>query len=208
MSDPAASREWFNRLSVGALSLVDQLPDDAAHRPGLGNWTLGELAVHTLRAWTTLTKYLSEDEPEHPHVISAADYLVAGLTQPGVHEGVEQRARADAAEIGDSLSAAAHEAFAAAREALGEAPNNRVVATRFGNLQVREYLRTRNLELAVHGLDLAGALDVEPPAVFAEAAVPALALLGEVAAKRGTALELVRAATGRAPLRPDYTLLH
>lgn len=207
MTDLTASREWFTRLTRAALSLIDQVPEDAADRPGLGNWNLAELTAHTIRAWTVLSKALADDEPTGQSPISAVQYLVDGLTAPGVHPGVEERARNDAAELGVSLAAAAREAAAAAREALDEAPDNRLVSSRFGTLALREFLRTRNLELVVHGLDLARALGTEPPTELVEATVPALSLLGQVAVQRGMAVALLEAATGRVPLAADYSLM-
>ncbi|MGA4668389.1 maleylpyruvate isomerase family mycothiol-dependent enzyme [Propionibacteriaceae bacterium Y1923] len=207
MTELAASREWYARLSRGVLGLIEQVPEDAAQRPGLGNWTLAELAAHSMRAWTTLTQYLADPEPTGETPISAVVYLAEGMATDGVHAGVEQRARQDAAEIGTSLAAAAREAAAAARDALDEAPDSRLVTTRFGVLALRDFLRTRNLELVVHGLDLAKALGVEPPPELVEATVPAMLLLTQVAVERGMAVPLLEAAAGRAPLDAGYNLM-
>lgn len=208
MTELAASREWFTRLTRATLSVIDQIPQDAAQRPGLGNWNLAELTAHTIRAWTVLSQALAGEEPTGAAPISAVQYLAQGLTLEGVHAGVEERARNDASEIGADLVAAAHAAAAAAREALDEAPDNRLVTSRFGVLPLREFLRTRNLELVVHGLDLTQALGTEPPPVLVEATVPALSLLAQVAVERGMAVPLLAAATGRAPLGADYSLMH
>lgn len=207
MTELAASREWFARLTRGVLELIDQVPADAAQRPGLGNWNLAELGAHTLRAWTTLTKYLGDPEPSGEAPSTAAEYLARGLATEGAAAGVEQRGREDAAEIGDSLAAAAREAAAGARDALDEAPDSRMLTTRFGAMALRDFLRTRNLELVVHGLDLARVLGVEPPAVLVEATVPAMALLTEVAVQRGQAVALLEAASGRTPLPEGFSLL-
>lgn len=207
MTELAASREWFTRLTRATLAVIEQVPPDAAQRPGLGNWNLAELAAHTMRAWTTLTQYLAQPEPSGQTPTTAVRYLSEGLSTEGTHAGVEERARQDAAEIGDSLAAAAREAAAAARDALDEAPDNRLVASRFGTMPLRDFLRTRNLELVVHGLDLARALGIDPPRDLVEATVPALSLLAQVAVERGSAVQLLEAATGRVPLDAGYTLM-
>lgn len=207
MTELSAVREWFRHVSRGALALIEQVPPDAAERPGLGNWNLAELTAHTIRAWTTLTQYLESPEPAGQAPMSAAEYLATGMTTPGIHEGVEQRAREDAAELGGSSAAAAREAAAAALEALEEAPDNRLVMSRLGPLTLREFVRTRTLELVVHGLDLARALGVEPPKEVRDAAVPAITLLAQAAAERGMATELLEAAAGRRELPGDYNLM-
>lgn len=207
MTELAASREWYLRLSRGVLAVIDQIPADALQRPGLGNWNVAELTAHTIRSWTILTRYLGEPEPTSHAPITAVRYLVEGMSIDGVHAGVEERGRQDAAEIGASLAAAAHESAAAARDALDEAPDNRLVETRFGVLPLREFLRTRNLELVVHGLDLVRALGIETPPDLVEATVPALSLLAQVAVERDMAVALLEAATGRVQLAAGYNLM-
>jgi hypothetical protein len=93
--------------------------------------------------------------------------------------------------------------------ALRAAPPGRVVQTRHGDLMLlREFLRTRVLELAVHGLDLAAALDREPWITAQAAAVTEDLLLPSAAAGRLRAetgwdrVGLIARLTGRRPVTP------
>ena len=65
-----------------------------------------------------------------------------------------------------------------------------------GTMALADYLRTRNLEVVVHGLDLAKALGLDwtPPR---DSAADAFALLGEIAVDRGVANNVLPALTGR-----------
>ena len=82
----------------------------------------------------------------------------------------------------------------------------RVVQTRHGDLMLlAEFLRTRVLELAVHGLDLAAALDRGPwmtapaAAVTEDLLLPAAAAAGLHADTGWDQVTLIAALTGQAP---------
>jgi hypothetical protein len=94
-------------------------------------------------------------------------------------------------------------AWRAADAAVAAAPPGRLVRTRHGDaMALTEFLRTRVVEVAVHGLDLAEALDRRPWLTPTAAAVVADLVAGRpVPADLGwDALTLVRKATGRVPL--------
>ncbi|HEY7921089.1 MAG TPA: hypothetical protein VIE45_15615, partial [Streptosporangiaceae bacterium] len=93
-----------------------------------------------------------------------------------------------------------------------DAAPGRVVRTRHGDpMLVTEFLRTRVLELAVHGLDLAAALDREPWMTFQAAQVTEDLLLPAGAAGRLRAetgwdrVGLIARLTGRHPVTPAET---
>lgn len=206
MDAAADPRQWFTVASTGAVEVLDAVPDGAWPRPGLGEWTVRELGAHTVRAWTTLRDYLGEPlPPADSPVLTAAEYLAVGMAAPGVHDGVAQRARDDAAALhDDDLVAAARTAAIEAAALVDATPDDRRVPTRFGVLTLREYLRTRALELTVHGLDLAHAVGGDVPPRLRAAAVPALGLVAELAGQRDDAVRLLAAATGRAGLDPGF----
>ena len=205
MHASAEPRQWFGTASAAVVDLVAAVPGDAVERQGLGEWSVRELVAHTLRAWTTVRDYLAEPvPPEGTPVLTAAEYLAQGMAVPGIHEGVAQRARDDAAALGDDLAAAAREAAGRAAALVDAEPDDRLLPTRLGVMTLREYLRTRSFEITVHGLDLARAAELDPPAALRSAAVPALGLVAELAGERGDAVALLEAATGRAPLPVGY----
>lgn len=94
----------------------------------------------------------------------------------------------------------------AADAAVAAAPPERVVRTRHGDaMSLTEFLRTRVVEVGVHGLDLAVALDRPPWLTPQAAAVIADLLTGGRPAPAGLGwdrLTLIRKTTGRAALTP------
>jgi uncharacterized protein (TIGR03083 family) len=207
--DAAADpREWFAVASDAVLDVLASVPDEHWHRPGLGEWTVRELVAHTVRAFTTVRDYLAEPVPrDGTPTITAAEYLAQGMALPGIHEGVAQRARDDAAALGDDPAGAAREAAATVVELLGGEPDGRLLPTRIGVMTLGEYLRTRAFELTVHGLDIARAAGLVAPPGLRAAAVPAIGLAAELAGRRDDAVALLAAATGReAPVRFDGRL--
>ncbi|NED51137.1 hypothetical protein G3I24_09490, partial [Micromonospora aurantiaca] len=87
------------------------------------------------------------------------------------------------------------------------APPGLVVRTRHGDaMALPEFLRTRVVEVAVHGLDLADALDRPPWLTPPAAAVVAGVLTGGAPVPPGLrwdTLTVLRKATGRLPLTGD-----
>lgn len=107
MDARTSPRAWFDAVSGTVVEVVAGVPDDAWSGPGLGEWTVRELVAHLSRAWSTVRDYLAEPEPAvGTPVLTAAQYLTEGLTLPGVHEQVAQRARGDVAALGDAPAAA------------------------------------------------------------------------------------------------------
>jgi uncharacterized protein (TIGR03083 family) len=208
MDATADPRAWFATSAGAVVGLVAAIPDDAWERPALGEWTLRELVAHTVRAWSTVRAYLAEPRPAaDSSVISASQYLAHGVTVPGVHEGVAQRARDVVGELGDDPAAVVRAVADDVAALVDGEPDERLVPTRFGVLTLTEYLRTRAIELTVHGIDIARASGLELPSDLAASCVPALGLCAEAAGARGLAVPLLDAATGRAALPDDYTLL-
>ncbi|TNH26533.1 maleylpyruvate isomerase family protein [Micromonospora orduensis] len=98
------------------------------------------------------------------------------------------------------------QSWRAADAAVAAAPPERVVRTRHGDaMRLTEFLRTRVVEVGVHGLDLAVALDRPPWLTPQAAAVIADLLTGGRPAPAGLCwdrLTLIRKTTGRAALTP------
>jgi uncharacterized protein (TIGR03083 family) len=208
MDATAESRDWFATSSGAVVGLVAAVPAGTWDSPGLGEWTVRELVAHTLRAWTTVRVYLAEPQPAaDSSVIGAADYLAHGVSVPGVHEGVAQRARDDVVRLSDDPPSVVRAIAGEVSTLVDAEPDDRLVPTRFGVLTLAEYLRTRAFELTVHGLDIARAAGLEPSADLTACSVPALGLCAEAAGVRGLAVPLLDAATGRAALPADFTLL-
>jgi Mycothiol maleylpyruvate isomerase N-terminal domain len=150
------------------LSLVLAGLDDAAFaRPSAcAPWTVAELAYHVRMTMGRLPGMLAAPEPAGPDLVSAAGYYRADQRfSTATNAGRIQSAQRGAATLAGAAARARdfEVAWGQAEMALRDAPPGRVVRTRHGDrMLLTEFLRTRVLELAVHGLDLVAALDREP----------------------------------------------
>lgn len=199
----------------GRLAEVAAETDDAAFaRPSrCAPWTAAEVLHHVLTGMARLEGMLAEPEPE-PAVaalVTGPGYYRAGQRfSPAVNDDRVESARRGAAALANAADRARD--FARTREQalslLRAAPPGRVVVTRHGDrMLLAEFTRTRVLELAVHGLDLAAALDREPwttaPAaqVTEELLLPAEGSAAELRAAAGwDQTTLIAKLTGRVQL--------
>ncbi len=150
--------------------------------PALGSWNVGELGGHLVRVAGSPAVYLAADAPtDLPMLVDAGAYFASYLS--GGEDGraaVAQRARDQLEEFGGiaSISSAFDEALQASVQAFDslEAPFP-AIATPYGLIALDEYLVTRVVELTIHGLDLAHAIDLdwEPPASALRTTLMALA---------------------------------
>ncbi len=172
-------------------------------------WTAAELLYHVRTGLGRLNDMLAAAEPAEGGLVSAPGYYRAGqrFSQAVNDERVASAQRGAAALDG---AAARARDFALAREEavalLRATPPERVVRTRHGDrMLVTEFARTRVLELAVHGLDLAAALGRPPWTTARAARVTEELLLPLPAAELRTAagwdpVTLIAKLTGRTAL--------
>ncbi|HEY1920473.1 MAG TPA: maleylpyruvate isomerase N-terminal domain-containing protein [Streptosporangiaceae bacterium] len=214
--------------------------DDASftHPSPCAPWTAGELLFHVQMTMERLDVMLAEPEPDGSGLVTAAGYYradrrfsadanaeriasaqrgAACLPGAAAYPPGAATALPDVAVVSPSAAARA-DAFRQARyriwSLLQTVPPGRIVRTRHGDrMPLTEFLRTRVLELAVHGLDLAAALD-RPPWMTAAAAevVEQLLLPDEDATRLRSAtgwdqLTLIAKLTGRTPATPAQTRL-
>ncbi|WP_433528862.1 maleylpyruvate isomerase N-terminal domain-containing protein [Micromonospora sp. CA-263727] len=166
-------------------------------------WNVAQLLAHVHTGVGRLADMLADEAPAQPHV-NAAEYFGVAKFTPQVD--ADRIASAQASGAPDSASRVAVEfdrAWRATLAAVDADSPGRVVRTRHGDaMAVTEFLRTRVLEVGVHGLDLAAALD--RPAWLTPAAGRVIAdlLTGgrEVPVELGwDRLTLIAKATGRSP---------
>lgn len=187
--------------------LVRQIGDNAWDGPGLGEWTVRDLVGHTSRSLVTVSTYL-KTTAQREDVVSAADYyakirdISAGLGGDAIVERGRQAGRdlgADPAAAIDALVPRVLAEIDAVDDPLIEV---------IGGLGIRlsSYLPTRTFEIAVHGMDIARAIGIDP-------APPqdVLADAGALAARIGVALDhgpaMLLALTGRADLPPGFSVV-
>ncbi len=122
-----------------------------------------EVAVHALRGAYRIIEFLSVPssggEPEKD-AVTYYRYDAAAEGPVIVKRAQEEsRKRAPDADIPGEWRAVWDEALTAARKVSDDDP---VVATPFGTLRLREYLKTRCVEVGVHAMDLRDALGLAP----------------------------------------------
>lgn len=169
--------------------------------PGLGVWDLEGLVGHFLRAVRTPLSYLTAPEPHGTALPGAPHYLAAYLGRrdedpAAIDESVAARGTGEIATDSRHPRELLLEDARRLDAALATTPADRLIGTPFGPLRLGDYLRTRALEVVVHGTDIARAVGTtwSPPEILI---TDVLSLLGEVSLLRGTALDLVCALTGR-----------
>lgn len=183
-----------SRFLAQAAALV---PDDRWDGPGLGTWTLRELAGHANRSHATIEEYLLR--PRAPELPGSA-YFSA--------ESIAARGREAVAVLGADPAAAVAAASAEAIALVGRTAPDAVVGSPAGTMTLRQYLPSRIAELTVHGLDIVAAAGaaLDPPASALRAS---LAFAAAAAARRGgtkDATAVLLALTGRGALPAGYSI--
>jgi uncharacterized protein (TIGR03083 family) len=138
-------------------------------------WTVGELFWHVLNGAGRVRGMLAEPEPPGPEppepgppgfgLVTAAGYYQADrrFSAATNADRIATAQRGAAGQDAGGLRAAFDRAWRATLADCGAAPRGRRVLTRHGDVMLlTEFMRTRGLELAVHGLDLAAGLGRDP----------------------------------------------
>lgn len=169
--------------------------------PGLGVWTVRELAAHTLRGFTTIERYLAAEPTVDRVIVDAADYYRIVLSDPNVHAGVAERGRAAGAQLSDPVG----EAEATSQRVLAlvaSTADDEVVNTFMGQMMFVEYLATRVAEVALHTLDVQRASG-QPTTLQPATSSMVVGLMAELAEP----VALLLALTGRGTLPIDFNVL-
>jgi uncharacterized protein (TIGR03083 family) len=197
-------RETFGEAARAFVDLVRRLPQDRWDGPGLGEWDLRSLVGHTSRSLVTVETYLRQPVDTEEVPTPAAYYVaVADLDNAAVAERGRQAGQALGENPAEFVDALAHRLIAQV-----ETAGNPLIHTAAGGMRLENYLSTRTFELVVHGLDIAAAVpDVEPPE-FSDQLLSEVARVAATAAVlRGSGVELMLALTGRATLRPGFSVV-
>ncbi len=196
-------REAFGEAARAFAELVRSLPADSWDRPGLGEWSVRDLVGHTSRALITVETYLKQPA-ETEDVSTPAGYLAA----LGAVDAAAVAARGR--EAGRALGAdptATIDALIERVLPLVDRDDNPLISTAAGGMRLEAYLPTRTFELVVHTLDIAAAASIEPPGYSDQLLSEVAAIAATAAVIRGFGPELLRALTGRQPLRPDFSVV-
>jgi uncharacterized protein (TIGR03083 family) len=197
-------RETFAEAARTFADLVPRIPEDRWDGPGLGEWDLRSLIGHTSRSLTTIETYLSQPADIEEVPTPAAYYVaIADLDNAAVAERGRQAGQALGDHPVEFVNALARRVVAKVEDA-----GNPLMHTAAGGMRLENYLSTRTFELVVHSLDIAAAVpDIEPPEFSGQLLSEVARLAATAAVLRGGGVELMLALTGRAALRPGFSVV-
>lgn len=153
----------FRQVSHWWKSLVGAIDDGVWDQAALGEWSVRELVAHTNRAYRTIPLYLEGEVKDDTWIPTAAAYYRTVLAEETPHVHIAARAKIEADQRGDWVEATAQMAERAER-LVATTAEDATVHLFVGEMALDQYLATRVLELVVHGLDLAAAIDFPSPA--------------------------------------------
>jgi uncharacterized protein (TIGR03083 family) len=206
MGAGTTDRSAFAAATSAFLALTHRVRPDAWEQQGLGVWTVRDLVGHTSRSLVTIEAYLGKPSPGEPLDDPVAYYHAAQAVLAD-KDAVAQRGRDAGAAMGDDppsyLNALAQRVLAM----VDASPDDVPVGTPLGTMTLGGYLPTRVFELAVHSLDLARALNLDPPQSLGPAVGKACELVGRLAASSPHADEFLLALTGRTALPAGFSVV-
>ncbi|MDY6996285.1 MAG: maleylpyruvate isomerase N-terminal domain-containing protein [Actinomycetota bacterium] len=209
MTPGAEPHQVFASAVGGFTELARLIPDSAWDGPGLGEWTVRDLVGHTSRALTTVSTYLQHPTDRAADTDAVGYYVAVREIAAGLGSAdVAERGRQAGRDLGEHPVAAIEALAARALADVDDAADADPVLEVIGGLRIRlgAYLPTRTFELAVHCLDIAGAVGIDrspPAAVLADAA----ALAARVGVALGAGPAVLLTLTGRATLPAGFTVV-
>ncbi|MCW3840009.1 maleylpyruvate isomerase N-terminal domain-containing protein [Micromonospora yasonensis] len=157
----AAFRDECERLEQVLRGLTEADLDRPTPCPP---WAVRDLLAHVRTGAGRLVDMLAAPAPDRAEVDAAGYFGRAKFTPEVDRDRIDSARRAARGPAGvPGLADGFAEAWRAADAAVAAQPSGRLVRTRHGDaMTLTEFLRTRVMEVGVHGLDLADALDRRP----------------------------------------------
>jgi hypothetical protein len=204
-------RRIYRSAAVAYVDLVSRVPADRWDGPGLGEWTMRDLAGHTAGSGLRQVSAVLQKPAEEIALPSAEAYWAMARQVPAevlaaVIAASHEDARATGLALGDEPAEVVREMAGRATHAVAAVGDDDVVTTAAGGMRVRDWLPTRTFELVVHGMDVAAAAGV-PHGLSPEAVAEATAQAARVAIAVGDGETLLRALTGRAELPSRFSVV-
>jgi uncharacterized protein (TIGR03083 family) len=197
----------FSSAAQSFAALVREIPARAWGEPGLGEWDVRALVGHTSRSLTTVRSYLRTTADREDIATPQEYYVRVTPSALGiVPADVAERGRQAGRDLGDDPAAAVEELVSGVTSDLATVDNPLIEVIGGLGIRLHTYLPTRVFELAVHGIDIARALDMPfrlPEAVLAEA----LDVATRTAIATGHGESVLMALTGRSTLPPSFSVV-
>ncbi len=187
--------------------LVREIPPAAWDRPGLGDWDVRALVGHTSRSLSTVSGYLKTTAESEDITTPAEYYVRVTASALGIDpEAVAERGRLAGRALGDDPAGAVDALMAQTLRELQTVDDPLIEVIGGLGIRLHTYLPTRVFELAVHGLDIARAVDI-PLALPSDVLAEAVQLASRVAVTTGQGETVLLALTGRAGLPPSFSVV-
>jgi uncharacterized protein (TIGR03083 family) len=187
--------------------LVRQIPAEAWDGPGLGEWDLRALVGHTSRSLITVSTYLQQPAETEDITTPQQYYAMVNPSALGLDPAdVVERGRQAGRDLGDDPASAVDALVSRVLDELAVAGDPLITVLGGAGIRLHTYLPTRTFELAVHSLDIAGALGI-PFTLPADALAEALVLASGIAVAAGQGETVLLALTGRTALPPSFSVV-
>ncbi len=199
-------RNGFKEAARFFVETVTRVPDDRWDAPGLGSWSVREVAAHTAHTFEAISGYESPARTaERIELTNPTDFYLTVL-DPGRSAARDRRAQERGRQLSDSPPSVIRQMANGALAVLDGIPDGHPSQAIGGGVRFIDWLATRVVELTVHGLDIARAVDIDTDAPSAALTVT-LNVLSDLAVATGKAGDLAMAATGRGALPSGYSLM-
>lgn len=183
---------------VGQLLANSKVAESWEQPSALEGMSVGALAAHLGRAFTTAAAYLGEDECEVEEDIDASEFYLRALDRSAeelleLNVGISQRA-ADDARLGPAEILRRHkQTLEDLSDALASSGTKRGIRVFDGIcMTLDSYLVTRMVEAVVHSDDLAHSVDIDTPHFETDAIDVVLVTLLGIARNRNGDQEVIR----------------
>jgi uncharacterized protein (TIGR03083 family) len=196
VTDPVAT---FASAAGSFAALVHGIPADRWDGPGLGEWDLRALVGHASRSLITVSTYLQQPAQQYYAMVNPA---ALGFAPAGIVERGRQAGR----DLGAYPAATVDGLVSRVLGELSDVGDPLITVIGGAGIRLHTYLPTRTFELAVHGLDIARAVDISI-ALPADVLEEATALAARIAAAEGHGETVLLALTGRDGLPPSFSIV-
>jgi uncharacterized protein (TIGR03083 family) len=200
--------ETYRAAATSFAALVREIPAGAWGQPGLGDWDVRALVGHTSRSLTTVLSYLQTTADREDIATPQEYYVRVTPSALGIDPAdVAERGRQAGRDLGSDPAAAVDALVSEVLGALTAVHGDPLIKV-IGGLGIRlgAYLPTRVFELAVHGMDIARAVDISFQ-VSEDVLAEALDIATRTAIATGRGESLLLALTGRSALPPSFSVV-